>query len=735
MCSSQSDLYLPECQNPALHRDAELVADDDCFSERNNMRTRVPQQDATQQLCLRSDQSPDIELNQVPGGSPDDMHLSSRDPTCSNANHAITESDDDHNEALVEEKTVPGSPRAPNMRKNVVSPVLFIQKWARTHLPRDVPIAQLPKKLAEATVKTHFQHRFIPNSHVREIVTAEAVRIELEKSNYSTFRRIHKDPVTTEDHSAYKKILTILYLIKKPSKIRTFVNCGVCDKDLPLVIYQSSNRPHRLPELRSRCNDSARPIIFRRRDYTDDFFHSQWRVLAPVFSKDEEGRDPRIILEPEAILPFISHSKVTQGGFSDVYKTEIHPDHHSLGTTSGNVFAIKELKSSNQEAFSQEATVLDRISNKRHAHKHLITLLTTFQHAKKFHFIFPWADADLFEFWKRYEKPPGGEMMGTWIIEQCRGLADALNSIHRYATTSGTTLFNVFHLTEQVDSDKKKRLIRTDSAGNDPHLRSLFGRHGDIKPENILWYPCENSTGGHGILKIADFGVARFNTVNSWETHKTGRIPNTDTYRSPEMDLNGNLTTACDVWALGCVFLQFVTWYYGGNKLVEWFGNRRLVKDPRAANMKTDTFFILYMEQRQIKAKLKPAVVEIIETLRGYKICTREYRELLDMIQQDMLVVQQQEAPTQEDNDTSRFQEVLSSNTQNRTQLGGVRRKSCGDIWRRIGDIESIRDQEEGLTRFDTFVPASPVAESHYMWSSKTHLASAMNALEISSGE
>lgn len=105
------------------------------------------------------------------------------------------------------------------------------------------------------------------------------------------------------------------------------------------------------------------------------------------------------------------------------------------------------------------------------------------------------------------------------------------------------------------------------------------------------------------------------------------------------------------------------------------------------------------------------------------------------MIQQDMLVVQQQEAPTQEDNDTSRFQEVLSSNTQSRTQLGGVRRKSCGDIWRRIGDIESIRDQEEGLTRFDTFVPASPVAESHYMWSSKTHLASAMNALEISSGE
>ncbi|EUC46751.1 hypothetical protein COCMIDRAFT_4172 [Bipolaris oryzae ATCC 44560] len=621
------------------------------------------------------------------------------------------------------------------MRKNVVSPVLFIQKWARTHLPRDAPIAQLSKRLAEVTVKTHLQHRFVPNSHVREIVTSEAVRIELDKSNYSTFRRIHKDPVTTEDYSAYKKILTILYLIKKPSKIRMFVSYGVCDKDLPLGIHQTSNKPHCLPELRSRSNHSARPIVFRRRDYTDDFFHSQWKVLAPVFGNHEERRDRPIVLEPEVILPFISHSKVTrESGFGDVYKTEIHPDHHDLGIASGNVFAIKKLKSPDREAFNQEATVLNRISNKRHGHEHLITLLTTFQYDEKFHFIFPWADADLLEFWKRHEQAPGGEMVGKWIIEQCRGLADALNSIHRYATTSGTTLFNAFHLTEQVDSDKKKRLIRTDSAGNDHHLRSLFGRHGDIKPENILWYPSENSTGGHGVLKIADFGVARFSTVNSWDTHKTGRIPNTDTYRSPEMDLNGNLTTACDVWALGCVFLQFVTWYCGGNILVEWFGKRRLVKDPQQANMETDTFFVLYLEQGKRKAKVKPAVVEVIETLQGYQTCTREYRELLDMIQQDMLVVQQQETPTQDDNDTSKFQDALSSNTQSRMRLGGVRRKSCGDIWRRIGDIESIRDQEKGLTRIDTFVPASPVAESHYMWSSKPHLASAMNALEISSG-
>lgn len=170
---------------------------------------------------------------------------------------------------------------------------------------------------------------------------------------------------------------------------------------------------------------------------------------------------------------------------------------------------------------------------------------------------------------------------------------------------SGTTLLDVHDLPKQVEDNEPG------FESSDHPLRNLFGRHGDLKPENILWFPSTKSTGGHGVLKITDFGAARFNTVNLWDTHKTGRIPNSATYRSPEIDLHGKLTTACDIWALGCIYLQFITWYFGGNKWVEDFGHRRLAEDPKMANMLTDTFFSLLQAERRRRAEVKPAVLDV----------------------------------------------------------------------------------------------------------------------------
>lgn len=274
-----------------------------------------------------------------------------------------------------------------------------------------------------------------------------------------------------------------------------------------------------------------------------------------------------------------------------------------------NVYAIKALRSGDRNAFKQEATILTKFADHRHTHRNLINLLGTFEHAGVFHFIFPLANADLFDYWRRSEDPPDDEDMDIWIIEQCRGLADGLNSVHRYATASGTAMLNAFDLNDRMGGRDQRS--QPESPGTSRPVRNFFGRHGDLKPENILHYPCNQSTGRHGILKITDFGVARFNTVDLWDTHKMGRLPNSATYRSPEIDLDGNLTTACDIWALGCVYLQFVTWYLGGNRLIEWFGQQRLERDPRMANIPTDTFFSLYEERGERRARVKPAVVKV----------------------------------------------------------------------------------------------------------------------------
>lgn len=223
--------------------------------------------------------------------------------------------------------------------------------------------------------------------------------------------------------------------------------------------------------------------------------------------------------------------------------------------------------------------------------------------------MFPWAELDLSDFWK--QRTPEVEDMGMWVVEQCRGLAAGLNSLHRYATLSGTLLNHASDIPVQKAAGRHKQFGSVQNANPSRMMMNLFGCHGDLKPENILWYPDDMTTGGHGVLKITDFGVTRFNTEDSWDTRRTGRIPNSAAYRSPEVDLDYVLTSACDVWALGCVYLQFITWYLGGCKLVERFGQRRLASDPFMADIPSDTFFSIYFEAGVKRAKVKSAVIEV----------------------------------------------------------------------------------------------------------------------------
>lgn len=254
-------------------------------------------------------------------------------------------------------------------------------------------------------------------------------------------------------------------------------------------------------------------------------------------------------------------------------------------------------------------TILKKLSSKSHTHPHIIILLATYKLDDTYHLIFPWAGADLFGYWQRFDLAPG-DSFATWMLAQCKGLADGLNTIHKYSTLSGSSLFNYFGLCETLDTTRAQGSAMTGTKDIEHAARTLFGRHGDLKPENIVWFPDSPSQDGHGILKITDFGVTQFNTENLWDTTKTGRVPNSPSYRSPECDLDGRLTTACDVWALGCVYLQFITWYFGGFNYVKQFGKRRLEKDHRYP-MATDTFFTIYEEEGRKKAKVKTSVVQV----------------------------------------------------------------------------------------------------------------------------
>jgi hypothetical protein len=80
------------------------------------------------------------------------------------------------------------------------------------------------------------------------------------------------------------------------------------------------------------------------------------------------------------------------------------------------------------------------------------------------------------------------------------------------------------------------------------HERGVI--HRDIKPSNIR-------IASDGAVKIMDFGIAR---LQSADVTGSGAIVGTPTYMAPEQITNGAITPATDVFAVGCLLYELLTY-------------------------------------------------------------------------------------------------------------------------------------------------------------------------------
>ncbi|KPM44410.1 hypothetical protein AK830_g2100 [Neonectria ditissima] len=311
-------------------------------------------------------------------------------------------------------------------------------------------------------------------------------------------------------------------------------------------------------------------------------------------------------------LPFseAAETKTFKGGFGIVRRVVIHPNSHAYdpGTASTpKFFAVKQLVNCKgvEESFKREAEVLKTFASLRHPH--LIRLLGTYRTDESYHLIFPWADGNLRSFWKISPKPVPNCTSICWMIEQLRGLASGLTQIHNLNRGSG-----------------KKR------------DEQLIGRHGDIKPENILWF--RNSETGIGTLQIADFGTAELHRDNSSESSVFKLRGYSPTYRAPEVDLGNPVSRAYDIWSLGCVFLEAATWCLRGSEDIDNFANARASTVPKNGKP-DDSFFELFANDPggKPRAKVKSSVSEWINGLRSKSDITNCLHDFLDFTETEML--------------------------------------------------------------------------------------------------
>ncbi|KAJ2902497.1 hypothetical protein MKZ38_000547 [Zalerion maritima] len=428
------------------------------------------------------------------------------------------------------------------------------------------------------------------------------------------------------------RLFAALFLAGLISRVIEIVGSGMTDSDLPIVVENGNSVKGR---------DRTYLEVFKSWDTLelDRLEMYQWRFLAPFFAKGnvENEQESSVLFypleHPKTIFPWIEHlgwndDKGPHGGHGKVCRVKIHRAHHNLldGSDGNPDFAVKKLYSDNKGDLDKEVRNLKITSVDANKHDNLITLLSTFQWKTSFYMIFPWADSNLKEFWENFDNPPHCHENILWVAHQCRGIASGLDAIHRVG---------------------RKSLLPGQAR------ETIVGRHGDIKPENVLWYGPNEAANGHvgGMLRISDFGLAEFHRRSS-QYGDLRTVPITLTYRAPEAELGNNkISSPYDIWALGCLYLEFATWYLMGfDALWVIFCDLRVNEDPDDS-WQEDTFYKMVTvsdtdgRERNgnngLAAVVKRSVFDWINKLHAHEDCSHYIHDLLQYIEGNMLQVNQ----------------------------------------------------------------------------------------------
>ncbi|KAI3319258.1 kinase-like domain-containing protein [Xylariaceae sp. AK1471] len=459
-------------------------------------------------------------------------------------------------------------------------------------------------ELAMASALPNDAQTFLPLGNLEAICREEAVRREFlaiygkespDVDRYTNYVcGIHDGTRHNEDTSL--KIFAILVLIDRLNKINDFVHAEIKDRHLPfrkpsrearggtftLVKRTTLNRSE--PEPTS-CFNGWNPVEKRK------FYDNQWRLLSPYFDRALDGTVGLYQLDEQSIMPWIGIGEEKRGtfvptelhgGYAKVTQVTIHPDHHAF---EAKKFAIKELFEDDAIPFANEFRNLKKVQTR----DHLLPVYAAYRRGLHYSFVFPWADGgSLIDLWTREpqslkmsvlvdaQKDTDAyrtRMVITWVASQLAGLTGGLG-------------LGFLHDNKFLGSPQPTLAV--------PESEKRYGIHGDIKPHNILYFEQDRNKDntGLGVFKMSDFGLTGFHSaITRSRQPPTG--PHSPTYRAPEYGISdAYLSRKYDIWGLGCVILQFLTWLISGPEALKDFDQARLDEvDGTSTNFKEDKFF------------------------------------------------------------------------------------------------------------------------------------------------
>ncbi|KAF5001110.1 hypothetical protein FGRMN_1304 [Fusarium graminum] len=453
------------------------------------------------------------------------------------------------------------------------------------------------------------EKRFLPCGSLMTICYHAAVRQDLIDHGY--------DEHDAESYATYvcekpaREIFTVLVLINYVDFLPKFIDAGMADENLP---FSGNDQQTELWYRESRVKRHAEFLSYPKdAEMMREFYNKQWWIHVPFLDWDKKSRKAlNFRFDSGTVLPWTEiGSRDESGGFGTIERVRIHQDHHSF-QKQYKTFALKTMRTSRSEnddiCFQQEISAFRKMK----PGPHLVELCATLEitPSDKSMLLFPWADGGSLDSLMKKSRP---DLLGAfnldeaqfvrWIAGQCRGLIEALGTIHDTRIKASSINENGSQISQEKD----------------------FGIHGDIKPANILHFSQETSDSRLGNLKVADFGLITFHTrASRTKMNRATAYAASQTYRSPEHDISFFMSKKVDIWALGCVFSELMTWVIlDVGACTEYQEARKDELSYSGLNMdkakwREDNFFLKNIQRKKRAGRLAPSPASLRPRHRSF---------------------------------------------------------------------------------------------------------------------